>query len=614
MEKSLFQIVTLLFGLLLSVSGFAQKSQIGPDGKPDKAFRNNSGAEATGKHLASKKLGPVQNRRYTSFLADTCSLRPITSPSDRMQFCDGEHRISTDDKIAVPPVVITTAGSGEPGSDNGSALSSQFNNPNAVIFDRQGNMLVSDFVNHVIRKISPAGNVSTLAGTGEEGNANGPGNTAKFNFPKGLCLDNDGNLYVADVRNHIIRKITPDGFVSTFAGNGIPAWQDGNSGSASFNLPNDLTFDNEGNLYVADRGNQRIRKITPSGYVSTIAGKDSGFAEGLGVNAAFASPTGIVFYIDRLFIADGANHRIRVSSLNGYVSSVAGSDTSGNADGVGMNAKLSVPFGITADRFGNIYITDIGNHNIRKLTTRNKLSTVAGSVVPGFNDGPGNSSKFNSPTDLITDSLGNIYVSDYLNNRIRKITVNKKVDSYIWNTGANTKSILVSDTGHYSVRVVTGACTSQASLPVLAVHQPEDPIVVGIPFAVGGIFFNCTARYFRLFFDGVEVTNARRDYEYYPGNAVITYICTDSLTCEELASVSSKTIITPIKLFPNPGNEYFSITGIQALTGFELYNSIGQILISGKADANTQTDISALPSGIYYVHIPGKILPLVKTE
>ncbi|MDR2208342.1 MAG: hypothetical protein LBE22_05145, partial [Azoarcus sp.] len=228
--------------------------------------------------------------------------------------------------------------------------------------------------------------VSTLAG-GEEGFADGVGGEAKFYWPFGITSDAAGNLYVADGGNHRIRKITPAGEVSTLAG-GEEGFADGVGSDAEFDHPSGIAIDAAGNLYVADGGNHRIRKITPAGEVSTLAGGEEGFADGVGSDAKFEHPFGItVDAAGRLYVADTANDRIRKITPAGVVSTLAGGEL-GFADGVGSNAKFSRPFGITSDAAGNLYVADTVNNRIRKITPAGEVSTLAGSEE-GFADGIG---------------------------------------------------------------------------------------------------------------------------------------------------------------------------------------------------------------------------------
>ena len=282
--------------------------------------------------------------------------------------------------------VSTLAGSGVFGFADGAGNTAKFFQPIGVVLDASGNLYVTDAENHRIRKVTPSGNVSTFAGSGTAGFADGAGTNAKFNSPRGITIDVAGNLYIADGINHNIRKITIAGVVTTLAGSGIAGFADGVGAAAQFHFPKEIKADAAGNLYVADDINHRIRKVTPTGTVSTIAGSVSGSADGQGATATFNQPTGIaVDAAGNLFIADAKNHKIRKITSAGVVSSLAGSGVEGSADGDGIAAQFNTPTGIAVDNLGNIFVAEDGNI-IRKITATGTVTTLAGSAS-GFNDG-----------------------------------------------------------------------------------------------------------------------------------------------------------------------------------------------------------------------------------
>jgi hypothetical protein len=264
----------------------------------------------------------------------------------------------------------------------------------------------------------------TLAGGIDRGDMDGQGVAAAFFFPAGLALDAAGNVYVADQKNDKIRKITPTGFVSTFAGTGDPGLVDGPRNLAQFSSPNDVAVDGAGNVYVADGANNRVRKIATDGQVTTLAGSGrGGFADGSGDIARFDGIEGIAVDAQgNVYVADLNNHRIRKVAPDGTVSTVAGSSTFGSTDGHGDIATFKQPSDIALDVAGNIYVADQGNHKIRKITPARQVSTYAGTGDAGLQDGPAASATFNILHGIAVDSYGNVYVSDRLNNRIRKIS------------------------------------------------------------------------------------------------------------------------------------------------------------------------------------------------
>lgn len=269
--------------------------------------------------------------------------------------------------------VSTLAGkAGEKGSADGPGPQARFNEPWGLCAAPDGTVYVADTKNNKIRKITPDGTVSTIAGSGNYGTSNGPGPAATFGNPTGIELDASGNLYVADHLTHIIRKITPNGVVSTLAGTPyIPGDADGSGTAAQFWRPYGLTLDNQGNIIVADEWNHKIRKVTPQGVVTTIAGTgEKGLTNGNGNSATFNYPwDATVDPQGNIYIADGYNYVIRKITPSGVVSTLAGiPQTSGGVDGPAQQASFSGATSLAWDKTqGTIYIADAYNHLIRRL-------------------------------------------------------------------------------------------------------------------------------------------------------------------------------------------------------------------------------------------------------
>ena len=242
--------------------------------------------------------------------------------------------------------------------------------PTGIATDISGNVYVADYFGGVITKINPSCNVNVLAGTGSLGAKDGPGDSATFAFPTGIAVDKYGYVYVADASNNKIRKISPAGIVSTLAGTNATGSTDGVNNTATFNYPRGIALDDSGNVYVADSRNYKIRKISHNGFVSTLAGTGvSGNKDGIKDSATFSSPYGVV--IDKagnIFVTDGSNNKIRMISPTGIVSTFAGTGNKGNADGLASSSSFSFPFGIALDTAGNIFIADQNNNKIRKIT------------------------------------------------------------------------------------------------------------------------------------------------------------------------------------------------------------------------------------------------------
>jgi len=325
-------------------------------------------------------------------------------------------------ELSLSTAVTTVAGTGSSGSANGTGTSASFNDPSGITTDGT-NLYVTDLVNHLIRKIViSTGAVTTVAGTGSSGSANGTGTSASFNGPSGITTDGT-NLYLADFNNHLIRKIViSTGAVTTVAGTGSSGSANGTGTSASFNLPYGITTDGT-NLYVVDTSNHLIRKIVIStGAVTTVAGTgSSGSANGTGTSASFYYPGGITTDGTNLYVGDGNNHLIRKIVIStGAVTTVAGTGSSGSANGTGTSASFNNPVGITTDGT-NLYVEDYNNHLIRKIViSTGAVTTVAGTGSSGSANGTGTSASFNGPTGITTDGT-NLYLADSNNHLIRKI-------------------------------------------------------------------------------------------------------------------------------------------------------------------------------------------------
>ena len=276
-------------------------------------------------------------------------------------------------KVTPAGVVTTLAGlAGISGNADGAGSVARFYRPSGPAVDRAGNIYVADNANHTIRKLTPAGVVTTLAGlAGRSGNADGNGSAARFYYPSGVAGDNAGNLYVSDYINHTIRKLTPAGVVTTLAGlAGSPGSADGAGQAARFSYPSGVAVDNAGDVYVADYGNNTIRKATSAGVVTTLAGLagSSGGADGTKNAARFDCPSGVaVDSAGNLYVADSGNNTLRKVTPAGVVTTPAGlAGYSGSADGTGNAARFQSPFSVTMDNAGDLYVADEYNCTVRR--------------------------------------------------------------------------------------------------------------------------------------------------------------------------------------------------------------------------------------------------------
>ena len=356
----------------------------------------------------------------------------------------------------------------------------KFNNPANIAVDSSGTVYISDFGNHTIRAMLPGGIVTTLAGTpGVSGSSDGIGSAARFNNPDGVALDNAGNLFVADFQNSTVRQVTPSGIVTTLAGSpGLSGTLNGTGSSARFHNPTGLAQVGSGNIYVADYGNHTIRKVTPSGSVTTLAGFPGtyGTADGTGSTANFYCPQGVATDSSgNVYVGDQNNDTIRIITPAGEVTTMAGSPgISGSSDGTGSTARFNWPTQVMVDPNGIVYVADCYNHTIRKISPGGVVTTLAGSPgLSGTADGTGSGARFYYPQGMALDGSGSFYVADYGNSTIRKVTPNGTVT-----TVAGVPRVSGTSDG---VSVTTSATLTLVILP------PSPPVITSLPTATGTV-------------------------------------------------------------------------------------------------------------------------------
>ena len=301
--------------------------------------------------------------------------------------------------------------------------------PVGVQVDAAGNLYVSDAAGQTVRKISSDFKISTLTGNAlSQGLSDGVATIAKLNEPAGLVLNADNSLLLADTGNAALRQISTVGTVTTFAGtSGSKGSTDATGTAARFSAPVGLARDGSGNYYVADQTNHTIRKISASGVVTTLAGTagQSGSVDGTGTTARFNLPTGITCNAQGdLYVSDLGSHLIRKITAAGVVTTLAGQvNVSGSSDGSGTAARFFKPAGLAIDSVGNVYVADMGNSTLRKISASGVVSTLAGlPTIDGLMDGTGSNAWFAEPQALTLDSAGNIYVADTANAVLRKVT------------------------------------------------------------------------------------------------------------------------------------------------------------------------------------------------
>jgi hypothetical protein len=318
---------------------------------------------------------------------------------------------------------------GASGTNDGIGSAARFYGPTRPATDSSGNLYLADAYNHTIRKITPAGVVTTLAGlAGVSGTNDGTGSLARFNQPHAVGLDPNGNIFVPDWGSHTIRKVTPAGVVTTLAGSpGNPGWVDAAGSTARFKTPECVAVDTNGNVFVAERDNFTIRQVTAAGVVTTLAGSPGtrGWADGTGSAALFNDPSGIALdSAGNMFVGDRGNDAIRKVTPTGLVTTLAGSPgNSGWVDGRGSAARFYRPSGVVVDKLGNLFVTEERNHTIRKVTALGEVTTIGGlALTTGTNDGVGSDARFNTPAGAAMDGSGVLYVADASNYRISRGT------------------------------------------------------------------------------------------------------------------------------------------------------------------------------------------------
>lgn len=325
------------------------------------------------------------------------------------------------------PQVTTLAGSGTMKFADGKSTDASFSNLMGLAIDSADNIYVADSRNNRIRKVSPDGNVTTIAGSGKDGSDDGKGTLASFFFPVAVAAGTNGNVYVADTHNSLIRKIASDGTVTTLVGRKQPAKKDLSDSLQKLDNPYGIAVGKDGTVYFTDWAKDLVCKISPDGKLSEVAGDGApGAVDGKGHAASFYLPEGIaVDDHNNLYVADCYNNTIRKIDANGVVTTLAGKAfkrNQGSKNGKGAAASFNHPCGIAVDQKGNVYVADVGNNKIRKITPDGVVSTFAGTGQRGLANGEAKAASFNRPFGVAVDRVGNVYVADYQNNLVRKIS------------------------------------------------------------------------------------------------------------------------------------------------------------------------------------------------
>jgi RHS repeat-associated protein len=361
----------------------------------------------------------------------TLSAHDSLSPADPFTLYKGDGTINRNS----PSIISTVAGSGAGnfGGDGGLAVNARLGAPQDMVLDAAGNLYIADSYNYRVRKVDTSGIITTVAGTGDYWfyGDGGPAVNASLYYAMGVALDAAGNLYIADMYNHRIRKVDTNGIITTVAGNGVRSYggDGGPAVDAQLNTPYRVAVDAAGSLYIADTYNNRVRKVDTNGIITTVAGNGTwGFSGdgGPAVDAKLRSPLGLaVDSAGNLYIADSGNNRVRKVDTSGIITTVAGNaGYHYNGDGrPAVDASLYGPSGVAVDAAGNLYIADNDNYRIRKVDTSGTITTVTATGAKGYggDGGLAVNASLQSPQSVAVDAAGNLYIADAGNNRIRKV-------------------------------------------------------------------------------------------------------------------------------------------------------------------------------------------------
>ncbi len=577
------------------------------------------------------------------------------------------------------PYISTVAGNTVGGfsGDGASALAAEIHNPNSVCVDKWGNIYFVDEYNNRVRKVDLAGTITTIAGKDSVWLAphpngdGGPATNAKLCYPTGIAVDTLGNVYIAEQQMQLIRKINTAGIITTFAGQlNLADWtgDGGPATAAKLWKPFALAFDKLGNLYVTEKFNFDVRKITPAGIISTVAGSQSSGSTGNGgpaTAATFTDPRGIT--VDKngnIYIADGTSNVVRKVDASGTIHAFAGTGTGGTFSGEGIPATDAVfyyPFGLASDDSGYVYIADILNNRVRMVAPNGLVHTLAGSMAGYSGDGgPATAAYLYNPEGVACDASGNVFVAEYLNNVIRKISplyctpnaglvdaVSNQVCpcmpvQFIDETLGGTWSVV---TGHASINslgmatavsagpdtvvytLIDSCGTARASMAITVLDTARcdtmkkilgkhliclDSSMKVTDTITGGVWGKLGTRVSINDTGKVTADSAGADTLTYTlhdscGTKIITYpvYVLTKAQCDSVNSVPTVNSIETAILYPNPATNQVTIkTGSNTYTELRLYNNMGTLVLKQFINNRELTlDIKNLPKGVYFIRL-----------
>jgi hypothetical protein len=519
-----------------------------------------------------------------------------------------------------PAQIITTiAGNGAniDSGDGAPATASSIIRPLGLIFDGSG-MLYWGEDSRRVRAINTSGIINTIAGSSVYGYSGdgGPATAAGLRNPYDLCLDGIGNMYIADYSNHCVRKIDAFGIITTFAGTGIAGYS-GDGGPATIallNHPVGITADTHGNIYIAELDNNVIRKITPSGIISTIAGTGIAGYSGDGGPATIATlnqPIGLrLDAIGNLYFVDCSNNTVRKIGLSGIVTTIAGTGTAGYSgdNGPATAAQLYRPYYITFDHNNNIYFSDRSNNCIRKINAAGIITTMAGTGTAGFSgDGaPSTAAQLNFPTGVATDCSDNLYISDGFNYRVRKIQFNRPP---LFTSGHTQYFHVCADTLNAPINALLAAIDTDLG-------QTITWSVAGVPAhgALSGAY-TATSTGAALTPVGLSYTPATgytgndtfkisvNDCDKFPDTmTVYVQVLNCSLGAANVSSTACNAVV-----WPNPCDGAFSISVSSAAdmqAGVTITDMLGKVIKTATVPTNKETNLKLdAPAGVYLLNI-----------
>jgi len=495
--------------------------------------------------------------------------------------------------------IITVAGNGTAGfsGDGGAATAAKMNEPFNICFDAAGNMYLSDYFNSRIRKVDPFGTITTAAGSNMPGYSGdgGQATAAKLYQPVGVIIDVHNNLIISDYDNHVIRKVTPAGIISTIAGNHIAGYggDGGPATSAQFNFPSGIGLDNAENLYIADFLNNCIRVLSLAGVVTTFAGDGTMAFGGDGGPATAAQiyyPAAVaVDASGNVFIADCFNNRIRKVDASGIISTVAGNGTGGYGGdgGPATDAMIKHPQGIAVDADGTLYIGDLQNNRLRKVSPAGIITTVAGMGTPGFSGDGGHATAalVHSPAGVTISPSGVVYFGDVGNQRVRALVCTvMEVPA-----PAGPDTVCIGDTIMLTDSMAGGTWTASNSHATVA-----DSVVTGVSVGLDTVLY-------------LVSTSCGTGFN---SKEIYVKSCVDGTLRQHNTNA-----MQAISIAPNPGHEGVVITSGSSLGEVIIFDLLGRVYKRETTSANNlSVDVSAWPAGIYLVHLRGKVRRFLKAE